>query len=95
MPSSPLAPCLFHLVLPGILHHVTQRGNGRQRAFTKDADYVPYLVLLADAAECDCAGTLLNFPMPPCPTPQSPVILHAALCIVVPPTPGAPAEFVQ
>jgi putative transposase len=34
------------LVLPGIPHHVTQRGNGRQRIFFGDDDYAFYLSLL-------------------------------------------------
>lgn len=42
---------LSRVVIPGIPHHVTQRGNGRQRTFFEDADYALYLDLLADAAE--------------------------------------------
>jgi putative transposase len=42
---------LPRVVLPGIPHHVTQRGNGRQRTFFEDDDYALYLDLLADAAE--------------------------------------------
>ena len=38
-------------VIPGIPHHVTQRGNGRQRTFFEDGDYALYLDLLAEAAE--------------------------------------------
>jgi putative transposase len=34
------------LVLPGIAHHVTQRGNRRQRTFFGDEDYALYLRLL-------------------------------------------------
>ena len=41
---------LPRLVLPGIPHHITQRGNGRQRTFFEDADYALYLDLLAQAA---------------------------------------------
>lgn len=41
---------LPRVVIPGIPHHVTQRGNGRQRTFFEDADYALYLDLLADAA---------------------------------------------
>ena len=41
---------LTRLVLPGIPHHVTQRGNRRERTFFEDGDYVLYLDLLADAA---------------------------------------------
>ena len=41
---------LPRVVLPGIPHHVTQRGNGRQRTFFEEGDYALYLDLLADAA---------------------------------------------
>jgi REP-associated tyrosine transposase len=39
----PRAP---RLVLPGIPHHVTQRGSRRQPTFFSDADYARYLALL-------------------------------------------------
>lgn len=42
---------LPRVVLPGIPHHVTQRGNGRQPTFFEDGDYALYLDLLAAAAE--------------------------------------------
>lgn len=42
---------LPRIVLPGIPHHVTQRGNGRQRVFFEDDDYAVYRDLLAEAAE--------------------------------------------
>jgi putative transposase len=38
-------------VLPGIPHHITQRGNRRERTFFEDGDYALYLDLLADAAQ--------------------------------------------
>jgi len=41
---------LPRLVLPGIPHHVTQRGNRRERTFFEDGDYQLYLDLLAEAA---------------------------------------------
>jgi len=41
---------LPRIVLPGIPHHVTQRGNRRERTFFEDGDYALYLDLLADAA---------------------------------------------
>jgi putative transposase len=40
---------LAHVVVPGLPHHVTQRGNGRQRTFFIDADYALYRDLLADS----------------------------------------------
>lgn len=42
---------LPRVVIPGVPHHVTQRGNGRQRTFFEEADYALYLDLLAAAAE--------------------------------------------
>lgn len=42
---------LSRVVIPGVPHHVTQRGNGRQKTFFADEDYALYLDLLAVAAE--------------------------------------------
>ena len=36
------------VVVPGLPHHVTQRGNGRARTFFGDADYALYRDLLAE-----------------------------------------------
>jgi putative transposase len=41
-------------VVPGLPHHVTQRGNGRQKVFFNDADYRLYRDLLA--GHCRKAG---------------------------------------
>jgi putative transposase len=38
---------LARVVIPGLPHHVTQRGNGRARTFFNDADYALYRDLLA------------------------------------------------
>lgn len=38
---------LARLVIPGIPHHVTQRGNGRAQTFFSDGDYAVYRDLLA------------------------------------------------
>ena len=38
---------LARLIVPGIPHHVTQRGNGRAQTFFGDADYALYRDLLA------------------------------------------------
>lgn len=43
------------LVLPGIPHHVTQRGTRRQPTFFSDADYARYLALLRH--RCVKSGT--------------------------------------
>lgn len=42
---------LPRFVLPGIPHHVTQRGNRREQTFFEDGDYALYLDLLAEAAQ--------------------------------------------
>ena len=41
---------LARVVVPGIPHHVTQRGNRRERTFFEDADYKLYLDLLAESS---------------------------------------------
>ena len=46
---------LARVVIPGVPHHVTQRGNRRQATFFSDSDYQEYLGLLVDG--CDKAGT--------------------------------------
>ena len=38
---------LARLVIPGLPHHVTQRGNGRAPTFFSDDDYAVYRELLA------------------------------------------------
>ncbi len=40
---------LARVVVPGLPHHVTQRGNGRARTFFSDDDYAFYLKLLTAA----------------------------------------------
>ena len=45
---------LARLVVPGLPHHVTQRGNGRQKVFFSDEDYALYRSLLAES--CKAAG---------------------------------------
>ena len=42
---------LARIVIPGIPHHVTQRGNRRERTFFEDADYKRYRTMLGDAAK--------------------------------------------
>ena len=39
---------LARLVIPGMPHHVTQRGNRRQQTFFNDGDYAAYIELMAD-----------------------------------------------
>lgn len=45
---------LPRIVIPGLPHHVTQRGNGRQRVFFTDSDYAAYRDGLGEA--CGDAG---------------------------------------
>jgi putative transposase len=45
---------IARLVVPGLAHHVTQRGNGRGRVFFGDDDYILYRTLLAES--CKAAG---------------------------------------
>jgi putative transposase len=53
---------LARVVVPGLPHHVTQRGNGRARTFFGDDDYALYRDLLAThchAADVDVWGWCL------------------------------------
>lgn len=44
---------LARVVVPGVPHHVTQRGNRRQETFFCDADYTVYKTLMAEwCAKC-------------------------------------------
>ncbi|WP_216635769.1 hypothetical protein [Magnetospirillum moscoviense] len=40
---------LARLVVPGLPHHVTQRGNGRAQVFFGDDDYAFYRALLEES----------------------------------------------
>jgi putative transposase len=42
---------IARLVVPGVPHHVTQRGNRRQTTFFGDDDYRLHRDLLAEAAD--------------------------------------------
>jgi putative transposase len=48
-------PRVARLVVPGLPHHVTQRGNRRQKTFFEEGDYALYRHLLAEG--CARAGT--------------------------------------
>ena len=53
---------IARVVLPGYPHHVTQRGNRRQRVFFNDDDYARYLELIAQGclnAQTDCLAYCL------------------------------------
>lgn len=43
-------PRIARIVIPGLAHHVTQRGNNRQDVFLTDADRVAYLQILKHQA---------------------------------------------
>ncbi|MBL4869439.1 MAG: hypothetical protein JKX72_00650 [Robiginitomaculum sp.] len=42
---------LARIVIPGLPHHVTQRGNRREQVFFDDNDYSAYLDMLSKAAK--------------------------------------------
>ncbi len=42
---------LARVVIPGLAHHVTQRGNGRQKVFFSDEDYALYLRLITESCK--------------------------------------------
>ncbi len=45
---------IARIVMPGVPHHITQRGNRRQQVFFDDEDYAAYLELMAEW--CDRCG---------------------------------------
>ena len=45
---------LARVVIPGVAHHVTQRGNRRLPVFFADADYALYRDLIAGGSAIDC-----------------------------------------
>ncbi|HEV2080189.1 MAG TPA: transposase [Allosphingosinicella sp.] len=74
---------LARIVVPDVPHHVTQRGNRRQKVFFKEEDYAAYKDLIAQACAAEgvsCAAWCL---MPNhvhlILTPPSPDALRAAL----------------
>ncbi|MDF2371428.1 MAG: transposase [Rhizobiaceae bacterium] len=47
---------IARLVVPGLPHHVTRRGNRRGQVFFEDSDYALYLDMLTEsAARARCA----------------------------------------
>ncbi len=55
---------LARVVIPGLAHHVTQRGNGRQQVFFCDADYDWYLRLLTASCAASRVSCLAYCLMP-------------------------------
>ena len=45
---------IARVVVPGVPHHITQRGNRKQKVFFSDADYQHYMSLVAEG--CKKAG---------------------------------------
>lgn len=57
-------PRMARVVVPGVPHHVTQRGNRRQRVFFNDDDYRYYLELVRDHCEQNCVAVWAYCLMP-------------------------------
>ncbi|HET9811372.1 MAG TPA: transposase [Sphingomicrobium sp.] len=76
-------PRVARIVVPGLPHHVIQRGNRRQPIFFGDGDRLAYLKLLADAcghSETRCfAWCLMDNHVHLILTPRSADGLRAAL----------------
>ncbi len=50
---------LARVVIPGLPHHMTQRGNRRERVFFEDGDYQFYLELVSAAARRSATATAI------------------------------------
>src|SRR5690349_7717913 len=44
-------PRKARIVMPGIPHHVTQRGNRRQRTFFRESDYQTYIDIMSQSCK--------------------------------------------
>ena len=55
---------LRRIIVPGIPHHVTQRGNRRQQVFMEDDDYALYRDWLAHACRSNGVEVWSYCPMP-------------------------------
>ena len=55
---------LARVVIPGLPHHVTQRGNGREQTFFSDRDYSSYLRVLRSATAASSVTCLAYCLMP-------------------------------
>ena len=55
-------PRLARVVLPGYLHHVTQRGNYKQTVFEEDQDRAVYLKYILTSVKVmeHCGGQYLD-----------------------------------
>ncbi len=57
-------PRTARVVVPGVPHHITQRGNNRQQIFHNESDYRKYLSLLAEHTRRDSLRILALCVMP-------------------------------
>ncbi len=57
-------PRIARFIVPGVPHHVTQRGNRRQRTFLRDNDYQAYVRLLGKWRSA-CNVTILAYCLMP------------------------------
>ena len=57
-------PRIARIVVPGVPHHVTQRGNNRQDVFFVDDDRRVYLGLLAEQSRRFFGYDVLSFLFP-------------------------------
>jgi putative transposase len=84
---------LARVVVPGLPHHVTQRGNGRAQTFFGDDDYRLYRSLLAEACAQAAVEVWAWILMPNhvhlILTPSDPDGLRRALRRPIAATPGA------
>src|SRR5437899_2098946 len=42
-------PRIARTIVPGLAHHLTQRGNRRQRTFFTESDYADYITFMAES----------------------------------------------
>ncbi|MDA4846732.1 hypothetical protein [Hoeflea poritis] len=79
---------IAHLYIPGLPHHVTQRGNRREGTFFEDGDYALYLDLLAESSARARAEVWTYCPMPNLvhiilvPSDKDAYAGHSPICIV-------------
>jgi putative transposase len=66
---------IARVVIPGLVHHVTQRGNHRQTVFLEERDRQVYLDLLRDwpllHSVCLVGYCLMGIMFTSCPFPEA------------------------
>jgi hypothetical protein len=89
---------LARIVIPGLPHHVTQRGNRREAIFFEDGDHEIYLDLLAEQARKADVAVRAYCLMPNHvylilkPSTQTTFAAPWAKLTAVPPTSSTPAD---